>query len=79
MPKPKLKEIDVAVLGRPNPSRLTDEECDFIIQRVLWKLRDATNPIDFFRGMGRGIVFEVSAENRANVRNMIRWLARGDG
>lgn len=59
-------------------SRLTDEECDFIIQRVLWKLRDATNPIDFFRGMGRGVVFEVSDENQEQVRDLVRLFARAD-
>jgi hypothetical protein len=69
MPKPK--ETD--------PSRLTDEECDFIIQRILWKLRDAVSPQDFFREMGRGVAFDVAPENRANVRNMVRWFARGDG
>lgn len=71
MPKPAPKE--------QNKSRLTDEECDFIIQCVLWKLRDATNPIDFFRGMGRGVVFEVSDQDRAKVREMVRLFARGEG
>jgi len=61
-----------------NPTRLSDEECDFIIQRVLWKLRDATNPIDFFRGMGRGVVFEVAENNRTRVRDLVRLFARGD-
>ena len=57
---------------------LTDEECDFIIQRILWKLRDATNPIDFFRGMGRGVVFEVSEQNQEQARNLVRLFARAD-
>lgn len=71
MPKPKEAQQDL--------SHLTDKECDFIIQRVLWKLRDAVEPMSFYRELGRGVVFEVSLENRANVRNMVRWFARGDG
>ena len=62
-----------------DPARLTDEECDFIIQRVLWMFRDATSPIEFFRGVGRGVVFEVENENREQVRNLVRLLARGEG
>ena len=57
-------------------TRLTDEECDFIIQRVLWKLRDATGPIDFFRAMGRGVVFEVN--DKAKTRELVRLFVRAD-
>jgi hypothetical protein len=71
MPKPTKEQ--------PDPSRLTNEECDFVIQRVLWKLRDATNPIEFFRGMGRAVSFGVSDQNRAKVRDMVRLFARGGG
>lgn len=66
-------------IPKDDPSRLTDEECDFIIQRVLWKLKDAVNPIDFFRGMGRGVVFEVSEANQAKVRDLVRLFAKGGG
>lgn len=65
--------------SKDDPSRLSDEECDFIIQRILWKLKDATNPIEFFRGTGRGVVFEVSEANRVKVRDMVRLFARGGG
>lgn len=74
MPKPAKATETKAT----DPSLLTDEECDFVIQRVLWKLRDVTSPIDFFRDMGRGIVFEVSDENREQVRSLVRLLAHGD-
>lgn len=63
---------------QPDPTRLSDEECDFIIQRLLWKLRDATEPIAFFREMKRGVVFEVAEGNRSKVRDMVRLLARAD-
>jgi hypothetical protein len=61
-----------------DPRRLSDDECDFIIQRVLWSLRDVTNPIDFFRGMGRAVVFEVHDRDRSKVRDLVRLLAHAD-
>ena len=59
-------------------STLTDAECDFIIQRLLWKLRDITEPIAFFREMRRGVVFEVAESDRSKVRALVRLFARGD-
>jgi hypothetical protein len=64
---------------QPDKSQLTDAECDFIIQRILWSLRDTTSPIDFFREMKRGVVFEVTPENRGKVRDLVRLFCRGDG
>jgi glutaredoxin len=58
-------------------STLTDDECDFIIRRLLWKLRDSTSPIDFFREMKRGVVFEVSDASRA--RDLVRLFAKAEG
>lgn len=62
----------------PDASRLTDEECDFIIWKVLQSVTNTVNPIDFFRGMGRGVVFEVRDEERDRVRNLIRLIAHGE-
>jgi glutaredoxin len=59
-------------------STLTDAECDFIIQRLLWKLRDTTEPIAFFREMKRGVVFEVAEGDRGKVRELVRLFARAD-
>lgn len=61
-----------------DPLRLTDEECDFIIWKVLQSVTNTVNPIDFFRGMGRGVVFEVRDEDRDRVRNLIRLIAHGE-
>jgi hypothetical protein len=69
----------VKIKTEPDKSKLTDEECDFIIQRVLWKLRDTVGPIDFFREMGRGVLFEVSQENKQKARELVRLFVRGDG
>lgn len=59
-------------------SRLTDAECDFIAQRLIWGLQLKVSPMDFFRDMGRGVVFEVKEENKSQVRNLIRLFAHGD-
>jgi hypothetical protein len=59
---------------QPDPSALTDDECDFIIQRIGWMLRDAVNPQEFFRANGRGVVFEPS--DRESARAWVRAFVR---
>jgi len=66
---------------KPQPidaSRLTNEECDFIIWKVLQSVTNTVNPVDFFKGMGRGVLFEVRDEDRERVRNLVRLIAHGE-
>ena len=70
-----MKKIKESV--QPDPARLADDECDFILQRIGWLLRDAVNPVEFYRAMGRGAVFEVTDRERA--REWVRLFVSGDG
>jgi len=60
----------------PDPARLTDDECDFILQRICWKLRDAVNPVEFFRATGRGAVFEPT--DREKARGLVRLFVSAE-
>lgn len=62
----------------PDKTKLTDAECDFILDKVLLSLENAVLPIDFFRGMGRGVIFGVNEEDKQRVRGLIRLVAHGE-
>jgi hypothetical protein len=59
-----------------DPTTLTDVECDFIIQKLLTAFSSQVAPIDFFRGLGRGVIFEVQEKDRERARNLVRLFAR---
>lgn len=71
MQKPKQQKQDA-------PTRLTDDECDVIIRKVLQSIATTVNPIAFFREVGRGVVFEVADADRERVRGLVRLIARGE-
>jgi hypothetical protein len=69
-------EAALAAKWEPDPTVLTDDEADWVLDRLLWLLAPTVNPGAFKAAFGVGCEFGVRGDARDAARAFVRAMAR---